>query len=75
MIRRNPHVFEPGRQTDDLDEIFANWNAAKRAEAAAYPERRPSSLAQALVTLAESSRDEDGRAALRAALDFLENRP
>jgi XTP/dITP diphosphohydrolase len=75
MIRRNPHVFEPGRQTDDLDEIFANWNAAKKAEATAYPERRPSSLAQALVTLAESSRDEDGRAALRAALDSLENRP
>ena len=60
---------------DDLDEILANWNAAKKAEAAAYPQRKPSSLAQALVTLAESSRDEDGRAALRAALDFLENRP
>jgi len=75
MIRRNPHVFEPGRQTDDLDEIFANWNAAKRAEAAAYPKRRPSALAQALATLAGSSPDEDGRSALLAALELLEQTP
>jgi XTP/dITP diphosphohydrolase len=73
MIRRNPHVFEPGRETDDLDEIFANWHAAKRAEAAAHPKRPTSTLAQALATLAESSRDEDGAAALRTALETLDN--
>ena len=75
MIRRNPHVFEPGRQTDDLDEIFANWNAAKRAEAQADPKRRPSSLARALAAMATSSRDEDGRAALREALTLIEELP
>jgi XTP/dITP diphosphohydrolase len=75
MIRRNPHVFEPGRQTDDLDEIFANWNAAKRAEAQAAPKRRPSTLVQALTSLARSSRDEDGRAALRAALTGFDDQP
>ncbi len=75
MIRRNPHVFEPGRQTDDLDEITANWHAAKRAEAAAHPKRRPSTLAQALATLAASSPEEDGLAALRAAEKMLKNAP
>src|SRR5262249_17523331 len=68
MIRRNPHVFEPGRETDDVDEIMANWIAIKRAEAQADPKRRPSTLARALATLAGSSRDEDGQAALREAL-------
>jgi XTP/dITP diphosphohydrolase len=71
MIRRNPHVFEAGRQTDDLDEILANWNAVKKAEAALHPRRSPSSLAGALATLAGSSRDEDGVAALREALALL----
>jgi len=75
MIRRNPHVFEPGRQTDDLDEITANWYAAKRAEAAAHPKRRPSTLAQALATLAASSPEEDGLAALREAEKMLKNAP
>jgi XTP/dITP diphosphohydrolase len=73
MIRRNPHVFEPGRATDDLDEILANWNAAKRAEAAAHPKRSPSTLGQALATLASSSRGEDAAAALRTALEMLDN--
>lgn len=73
MIRRNPHVFEPGRETDDLDEIVANWHAVKRAEAAEHPKRRPSTLAQALATLAASSPDEDGPAALQAALELLKN--
>lgn len=75
MIRRNPHVFEPGRQTDDLDEIVANWNAAKRAETLAEPERRPSSLAQALASLAASAKDEDGRAALDEAARLLDRLP
>jgi XTP/dITP diphosphohydrolase len=75
MIRRNPHVFEPGRATDDLDEIVANWNAVKHAEAAAQPKRRPSTLAQALAAMASSSRDEDGAAALRAALELLGDVP
>jgi XTP/dITP diphosphohydrolase len=75
MIRRNPHVFEPGRQTDDLDEIVANWNAVKHAEAAAYPKRRPSTLAQALAAMASSSREEDGAAALRTALELLGDVP
>ncbi|NUT05312.1 MAG: MazG family protein [Hamadaea sp.] len=68
MIRRNPHVFEPGRETDDLDEIVTNWNAVKAAEKAAYPPRPTTSLASALVTLARSSRDEDAADALREAL-------
>ncbi|MEV0268570.1 MazG family protein [Hamadaea sp. NPDC050747] len=68
MIRRNPHVFEPGRETDDLDEIVTNWNAVKAAEKAAYPPRPTTSLASALVTLAKSSRDEDAADALREAL-------
>lgn len=72
MIRRNPHVFEPGRATDDIDEIMANWHAAKRAEAAAHPRRSPSTLSQALATLALSSRSEDAAAALRTALETLD---
>ena len=72
MIRRNPHVFEPGRQTDDLDEILANWNAVKAAERAAVPGRKTTSLAQALVTLAQNARDEDATAALREAQRLLE---
>jgi XTP/dITP diphosphohydrolase len=75
MIRRNPHVFEPGRQTEDLDEIIANWNAAKRAEAQADPKRHPSTLARALATLAGHARNEDGRAALRDALIQLDQLP
>jgi XTP/dITP diphosphohydrolase len=71
MIRRNPHVFEPGRQTDNLDEILANWNAIKAAERAAHPGRKTTSLAQALATLASSSRDEDAATALREALGLL----
>jgi len=73
MIRRNPHVFEPGRETDDLDEIMANWNAAKAAERAAHPARATTSLASALATLAQSSRDEDAATALREALQRVES--
>jgi XTP/dITP diphosphohydrolase len=73
MIRRNPHVFEPGRQTDDLDEILANWNAVKAAEKAAAPRRATTSLASALATLAQSSRDEDAATALREALQRIES--
>lgn len=72
MIRRNPHVFEPGRATDDLDEILANWNAVKSAERAAHPQRKTTSLASALAVLARSSRDEDPVAALREALRLVE---
>ncbi|MCP2326599.1 XTP/dITP diphosphohydrolase [Hamadaea flava] len=71
MIRRNPHVFEPGRETDDLEEIVANWNAVKAAERAAHPPRATTSLASALATLAQSSRDEDAVDALREALRQL----
>jgi hypothetical protein len=52
---------------------MANWNAIKRAEAAAHPKRPTSTLAQALAELAGSARDEDGAAALRAALELLDN--
>ncbi|NUT33544.1 MAG: nucleoside triphosphate pyrophosphohydrolase [Hamadaea sp.] len=72
MIRRNPHVFEPGRATDDLDEIIANWHAAKAAERAAHPRRKTQSLAAALAALATSSADEDPVAALREALRLVE---
>ncbi|WP_051366188.1 MazG nucleotide pyrophosphohydrolase domain-containing protein [Hamadaea tsunoensis] len=68
MIRRNPHIFEPGRATDDIDEIIVNWNAAKAAEG---PKRHTSSLARALATLAAAAKDEDGVAALREALGSL----